>query len=426
METLEPEKPRETNQMRLLRQAINSFNCATLKFGKQYRQLEGRVKELKTEVRRKNEALEANLEEIEEIKNHLHNILESLPVGTVVVDLKGRITSFNRSAESISGLNPGEVVGKHINEVMGAGFFQDLQLDFDALLAMQDSQELEAEIEPGGKTSVHVTLSISPLTNALGEKVGTVVTLQDVTQLKKIEERANRTSRLAAMGEMAAKIAHEIRNPLGSIQLFASTLAKDLEAASESSALAESISSGVKSINNIISNLLLFIRPDQKTEFQIIDIHDALKDSLFFSNHLIGSNDTIEVVTNYASKPLLVRGDPELLKQTYLNLILNAIQAMPDGGTLTISTKRVNGHSQGTHAVEIQFADTGYGICRTDMPKVFDPFFTTKKTGTGLGLPIVHNIIKLHGGAIDIGSSGQSGVTCPLTLPLWEGKHETR
>ena len=426
METLDSEKTVHMDQMRLLSRAIDSFNCATFKFGKHYRQLEGRVKELKTEVSKKNDALKENLKEKEAIRTHLHNILESLTVGTVVVDLKGRITTFNRSAENITGLKSNEIVGKCFNDIMGIGFFENLQLDFDALVGSRDNQKLEAEISSEGKTPLHVTLSISPLTTPEGKKMGVVLALQDVTQMKRLEEQANRTSRLAAMGEMAAKIAHEIRNPLGSIQLFASTLAKDLEGTSDSKALAEHIASGVKSINNIISNLLLFIRPDQKTDFRIIDIHDSLKDSLFFSNHLIGSGETIEVVTRFASRPLPVRGDPELLKQTYLNLILNAIQAMPDGGNLTISTRKITTKDKNAHAAEIRFADTGCGISEADMPRVFDPFFTTKERGTGLGLPIVHNIIKLHGGTIDISSSKKEGTRCILTLPLWEGKHGTK
>jgi signal transduction histidine kinase len=131
-------------------------------------------------------------------------------------------------------------------------------------------------------------------------------------------------------------------------------------------------------------------------------------------------------VANYASESLPVRCDPELLKQAYLNLILNAIQSMPNGGNLTISTRKIKGQEKNTHAAEIQFTDTGSGISKTDMLKVFDPFFTTKKRGTGLGLPIVHNIIKLHGGTIDISSSKKEGTRCILTLPLWEGKHGTK
>jgi len=192
-----------------------------------------------------------------------------------------------------------------------------------------------------------------------------------------------------------------------------------LKDSEELKTLAGYISSGVKSINNIISNLLLFIRPQQKPEFQIIDIHDPLNDSLFFSSHLVKSKGSIEVTTNYSSKPLMIRGDSELLKQMSLNIILNAIQAMPDGGRLTISTRKVGGQKRGSSFAEIRFSDTGIGVSKVDMPKIFDPFFTTKRRGTGLGLTIVHNITKIHGGSIDINSSQGEGTVCIVTLPLF-------
>jgi signal transduction histidine kinase len=222
------------------------------------------------------------------------------------------------------------------------------------------------------------------------------------------------------MGEMAVKIAHEIRNPLGSIELFASTMKKDLEDFEEPRVLSEHISSCVKSINSIISNLLLFMRPEQKASFQIVDLHDPLKDSLFFSDHVIQSNEHIEVITSYHPEPLMVLGDSELLKQMYLNLILNAVQSMPGDGKLMISTKKIECVQNGPDFAEIKFMDTGTGISKAVMPRIFDPFFTTKTRGTGLGLAIVHNIIKLHGGSIDIRNSKKDGAVCIVTLPLVE------
>ncbi|MDL1982540.1 MAG: ATP-binding protein, partial [Deltaproteobacteria bacterium] len=182
-------------------------------------------------------------------------------------------------------------------------------------------------------------------------------------------------------------------------------------------ALAGHISSGVKSINNVISNLLLFIRPQQKPNFQTIDIYDSLNDSLFFSSHLVNTNNGIDIITRYYSKPLMVYADSELLKQIFLNLILNAIQAMPHGGKLTISSRKLNSRSKKDLA-EIRFADTGTGISKADMLRIFDPFFTTKKRGTGLGLAIVHNITEAHGGAVDINSPEGKGTVCTVTLPL--------
>ena len=411
-----------SDELRLLYEAIDSFNGAALKFEKHYQHLEQRVRELDIELKGKNEALERNLKEKEEVKSYLHNILESLTTGVVVIDLKGKITTFNQAAENITGLMSLDCTGKKFDEIFPPGYFQDSHLDFKSLKDIEENTELETMISRNGKNLLDLTLWISPVKKPSGEKVGIVLTLQDISQMKRLEEQANRTGRLAAMGEMAVKVAHEIRNPLGSIELFASVLRKDLEDFEESKALAEHISSGVRNIDSIISNLLLFIRPQQKPDFQTIDLYDAINDSLFFSSHLIKANDSIEVITDYSLKPLMIYGDSELLKQMFLNLILNAIQAMPNGGRLTISTRILNRRQKGSSFAEVRFADTGIGISRADMVRVFDPFFTTKKKGTGLGLAIVHNIVKLHGGSIDISSSEDEGVVCIVIFPLWEGE----
>jgi len=418
MAALSFQKNENIEEAHLLGLAIDSFNGAASRFEKHYQHLEQRVKELKIELKNKNEDLKKNLNEKEEVKNHLHNILESVTTGVVVVNLKGRITSLNRAAENITGLASKKALGKKLDKIFDLNFFQNIQLDFKSLKNVQENKEYETEIYRKGEDLVHISLSVSPLTTPQGQKTGFILTLQNITQIKKLEEQASRSGRLTAMGEMAAKIAHEIRNPLGSIELFASTLKRDLEDFDEPRVLSEHISSCVKSINNIISNLLLFMHPLQKADFRIVDLHDPLKDSLFFSDHVIQSNPHIKVITRYHSDPLMVSGDSELLKQMFLNLILNAVQSMPSGGKLMISTDRIGCPPNGPDLAEIKFMDTGTGISKADIPRIFDPFFTTKKRGTGLGLAIVHNIIKLHGGSIDIRNSKKEGAVCIVTLPL--------
>ena len=260
-------------------------------------------------------------------------------------------------------------------------------------------------------------MSISPVKDFLGDKVGIILSIRDVSRMKQLEQQAKRTNRLSAMGEIAVKIAHDIRNPLGSIELFATTLKNDLNDFKELKALAVHISSGVKSINNTISNMLQFIRLDKKPELKIINLQDSLNDSLFFSSHLLMPDNGIEVITEYSSETLMINGDPELLKQMYLNLILNAIQAIPKNGKLIISTKRVNNRQKNLSFAEIRITDTGIGISKEDMQKIFDPFFTTKSNGTGLGLAIILNVVKIHEGTIDINSS-KKGTECTITLPL--------
>ncbi len=405
----------------LLNQSFASFNGAALKFEKQYRHLEDRVRKLDLELQFKNQELKKNLKEKEELKNYFRNILESLTTGIVVVDLKGKITTFNSAAENMTGLHSNEAKGKAFDEILDSDLFPDLRLKTKEFRAIREKSEIETELLRKGKNVVNVRLSSFSVTNPQGEKIGTAFTIKNITKLKKLEEKANRTDRLAVMGEMAAEIAHEIRNPLGSIELFATTLRKDLEEFGELKFLADHISAGVRSMNSIISNLLLFIRPQQKPEFHILDILSPLNDALTFSCDFIESNDkNIDVITGYSFEPLHILGDAELLKQAFLNIIINAVQAMPEGGKLSISAKKVFNRPTDSNLIEIRFRDTGEGVSEVDISRIFDPFYTTKKRGTGLGLAIVHNIIKIHDGDITMENNKDEGTECKVTFPLCE------
>ena len=351
---------------------------------------------------------------------HLPRILESIPTGIVALDLQGRILAFNRAAEQITGFKAEGVLGETFNAIFRSDYFQPSGLNFENIAQIDEPTEIKTKFTHRQHSNVHLNIAISPVTSLPDGKIGTVLSLTDVTRTQNLETQANRTGRLAAMGEMAARIAHEIRNPLGSIELFATMLINDLKEFEDLKALAEHISSGVKSINHIVSNLLLFIRPDQQLDLQVLDIHEAVKDSLFFAGHLFDAHDDIEVVTDLSDEMLFIQGDLELLKQVFLNLILNAIQAMPAGGQLRISSHKTSGQ-KGARCAELHLWDTGGGIAGSDLPKIFDPFFTTRKKGTGLGLTIVHNIIKMHRGSIDITSGATSGTQCVVCLPLWEG-----
>jgi len=266
-----------------------------------------------------------------------------------------------------------------------------------------------------GSTHVHCVNKVSSSTVAQETRPkGTLVALKDVTCQKQESDRSQRKDRLAAMGEMAAKIAHEIRNPLGSIELFATSLQASLEGQPELQLLSERISSGVKSIDAIISNLLQFVRPHEARRFERFDIYDALDDSLFFMKHLADKENGIEVTVTYGPRPLFVKGDVELMKQVCLNIILNAIQSMPKGGQLCISTAL----DEQPAMVKIRIFDNGVGIESGHVSKIFDPFFTTKDRGTGLGLSIVHNIVEMHGGIIDVESVPENGTAFTISLPL--------
>ena len=352
--------------------------------------------------------------------SHFDYILESIPAGVIALDGKGQIVAFNRFAEQVTGLKAVDVLGKPLDRVFKPGCFKNLELNFNNIKGIEKVTEFKTQYAVDGRNDQYLNIAISPLISPLDGKVGAVLCLSDITRIQNLEKQANRTGRLAAMGEMAVRIAHEIRNPLGSIELFSTMLKNDLKEYEDLKALAEHISSGVKSINNIVSNLLLFIRPDQHLDLQVLDVHEALKDALFFARHLFDARDGIEVSTDLTNNALFVSADLELLKQVFLNLILNAIQAMDAGDRLNISTHKAVDR-EGFGWAEVHLVDSGCGIATADLPKIFDPFFTTRKKGTGLGLTIVHNIIKMHGGSIDISSRPKEGTRCIVTLPLWTG-----
>lgn len=349
--------------------------------------------------------------------DHFSEVFESVHIGLISIDPNGTVIAFNPAAEKIIGLNRADVLGKNYDDVFGSVFIQDDDFRFCNLKDTTSNTEITSRIRCCHSQSVDVCLSIAPVFTMSGKRGGTVLSIQNANAQNGMSvDSGGKSDRLTAMGQMAAQIAHEIRNPLGSIELFASVLERDLEDFAELREIAGHISSGVNSINTIISNLLLFIKPNQKPRMQALDVHEPLKDSLFFADRIFEANDGIAVHTHFHPDSLVINGDSELIKQITLNLILNAIQAMPDGGDLKISTRKIKRNGAGF--AEIQFADTGCGISETDQNKIFDPFFTTKTRGTGLGLTIVENITRIHGGEIDIQSTEAKGTECIIILPL--------
>ncbi|HIE80418.1 MAG TPA: PAS domain-containing protein, partial [Nitrospinaceae bacterium] len=375
------------------------------------------------ELADKNKELEKNLVEKEEVKNYLNDILESLTNGVIVVDRLGRITTFNQTAGNLTGLKPQNCLGKTLKEVFPFDLFENLVSRLEKNRRETVSQD--QDITTPDKKIIHARVSASPVWDNHGGQIGTVLILQDRTDLRQLEELAHRNQRLREMGEMAAGIAHEIRNPLGSIELFASLLKKDLEEDPEKVKLVQHIRAGVQNMDRIISTLLLFAKSSQPSRQQcdinllLAELLDGLDD--------IRVPDNIKVVREFGNEEMLANGDRELLRQVFPNLIRNAIQAMPDGGELRLQTEKalipVSGSESGKGTREfitVTVTDTGGGICANDLAKIFNPFFTTKDKGTGLGLAISHNIIKAHQGTIEAVSEEGKSTSFRVKIPCWD------
>ncbi len=413
----------------VLNRAFESFNQVTQQLQNSYEKLQQRIHELDLELDKKNRELETNLQEKEQVKNYLNIILENLVSGVIVLDTENRITTLNREAETIVG-EPGEnCLGGYLKDQTFSGLLEGLKERLDQSPSAKPSVEKEYKAPNGEKRNLRV--SASTVWNQKAQASGAVFVLQEITELKRLEEEAQRNRRLRAMGEMAAGIAHEIRNPLGSIELCASLLRDDLKGDEdpEKTQLADSICKGVSHMDRVISSLLLFAQSPHPTK-QKCDMTALMKELLDFSMQLV-SPDEIEIISDFGDEPLWGSGDAELLKQVFLNLIRNAIQSMPEGGELRISINKSSpdGDSQSNPDprgfIAVSVADAGPGIDKENLLKLFNPFFTTRDKGTGLGLAIAHNIVKAHQGAIDVESEPGEGACFTVKIPCWqEAVHE--
>ncbi len=372
-----------------LNEAFHNFTQASQNLQTYYEKLRERVHYLTQELEKKNMQLNRAILEVGESKDYLQAVLQSMGEAIIVLDQEEKITMINRAAE--------ELLSSCIKDVRGA-LFKGLNI------TMKESST-GTELTAGGVT-YDVILSRSTVSCPQGSVRGYVLVIKDITRLKELERQHERNQRLISMGEMAAKIVHEIRSPLCSIELFSNMLSKDLKGTAHSD-MAVGISTGIKSLNNILTNMLFFAKP-QKPSFTDIRLADAIEDSVNMLTPLIQIRG---IHLSQKVTELVVRSDSELMKQVFMNIILNAVQAMPDGGNLTIAT------GEDKEYVTVAVADDGEGINPEHIEKIFDPFFSTKDKGTGLGLAIAHKIMQSHGGFIKVYKNEGKGSTFCVYFP---------
>ncbi len=399
----------------LLLEAFQMFTQASSSLESAFHQLQARTRQLSDELAAKNRALKKSLREKKDIQHYLERILESLPCGVLVLDEAGKVTLCNPVAAQVLGQsNPRKrkrtkkvpkqwhaVVHRYLSAFAGRE---------------QGNGEVEIPFVSNGKFRVLATAG-TPIKSASGDYTGTLHIIRDITEIKQLEAQGKRSERLAAMGEMAVELAHEIRNPLGSIELFASLLEKELPRTSDPGRWAENIRVGSRSLNNIVSNMLHFANP-LKAQFEEVDLHGLVAEILNFAQPILQQRE-VKAKTRLEARDCRISGDRELLKQMILNLILNALQAMPARGSLTIGTRGIDTLPGGANCdgVELKIHDTGLGIPPENLGRIFDPFFTTNKNGTGLGLSVVHQIVDQHSGFIRVDSEVDVGTTFTIALP---------
>jgi len=342
-------------------------------------------------------------------------VVTSLPVGLIATGRDGKIAFFNETAERITGVN--------LNDARGRGPDEVLPVHLCGLKELLDKGQtiLEEEMECafGDGKPTPLSVSASKIVNEEGDFVGNIVILRDLGEVRSLQEEIRRKEKLAAVGSLAAGIAHEIRNPLSSIKGLATYFGDKFAETDEDKEFAGVMVREVDRLNRVISELLEFARPS-KLKLKQTYINELLEHSIRLVHQDAKSNN-IEIALSISDDLPSALLDPDRFSQALLNLYLNGIQAMNEGGVLSVkSTLGKNGE------IKIEIADTGKGIDADDVNKVFDPYFTTKSKGTGLGLAIVHKIVEAHKGEIRIQSTPGKGTVFTLLIPVKPNKKSER
>ncbi len=334
------------------------------------------------------------------------SIVESVDTGIMTIDLQGTVKTFNRAAEQITGFSLASVKNRPIADV-----FPEFITSFPTGIVRKSRAEFIIEANRGRK--VHLGCSVSPLKDKQSKEIGSILIFQDLTEIRRMEENLEKSKRLALIGEMAAGLAHEMRNPLtsitGSIELLRGSLnLKDTE-----DRLMQIILRGKDQLDNFVRDFLLLAKPIPVVR-EAVDINETITDVL--ENIKLSRDWTNEIkISCSLDQNATAFANREQIRQVINNLVLNAIQAMKEGGVLSVETKLFNQDSKKN--VEIKIADTGSGIEEKDLKKIFEPFFTDKEKGTGLGLAIVGRIVDGYDGKIEIESRVNHGTKCKVWLP---------
>ncbi len=343
-------------------------------------------------------------------------IIESIRSGLITTDLDGTIYTFNSAAAEITGYSAGQMIGTPIQRI-----FRNIESAITASTSeIPDSEQLprfEADLLTPDGFAVRIGYSVSHLYSETNETSGFIVTFQDLTEIRSMEENVRRKDRLAAVGRVGAGLAHEIRNPLGAMRGAIQVLESNMPKESVHADLMKIILRESDRLNSIITNFLSYARP-KAGNFVPIDICESIRETVKLLRHSPDVSESHTIEAELSEEPQMVLGDATQLKQIIWNLARNAVNAMPEGGTFHISTE--NAPNQ---RIRILFADTGEGMSSDQVEQLFEPFSNSTTGGTGLGLSIVYQIVRDHNGGINVRSSEGDGTLITVELPKYDEAH---
>ncbi|MCK5071618.1 MAG: PAS domain S-box protein [Desulfocapsa sp.] len=334
-------------------------------------------------------------------------LISSLPVGLIATDNKGHVILYNEFSQELTGISEKRVIGKS-TEV-----FSDCEVIYTAFDVPEKRSDVtcqkEAQLVTDTGACHTVQLNRMAIIDRDDKFVGTLLMIQDLSQVKKLEEDLRHADRLATIGQLAAGVAHELRNPLSSIKGLALVLQSRFTGENHDRETANILVQEVERLNRSISELLDYARP-QKLQKNDVDINILLHKAVSLLA-IDAESAGIEMVTDFPDNLPIIQADEDRLNQVFLNLFLNSIQAMTDGGTLTIKTAKRES------SLTITVNDTGCGIAKENFGRVFDPYFTTKPEGTGLGMAMSAKIVEEHGGTISFDSTEGQGTSVVVEIP---------
>jgi two-component system, NtrC family, sensor kinase len=352
--------------------------------------------------------------ELARLKDFNENIIESISVGVMVINLHGRITNWNGALEQIYGLKREQVIGRRVAEIFQSEMLRALRdlMDRGEWREGEPANIYKFRAQTPDGRDLTLNISLAALQSKTAEIEGSLVAIEDVTERVGLEAQLQQSDKLSSIGLLAAGVAHEVNTPLAGISSYSQMLMQQIPDTDPRRQLLEKIHRQTSRASSIVNNLLNFSRVTE-ARYAPVDLNRVIDDTIQLLEAQL-RNTEIEVVRSYDGELPLAFGDGPKLQQVLMNLILNARDAMPQGGRLEISTE-----SDEDSAV-IEIRDTGLGIAPEHLSKIYDPFFTTKQIGkgTGLGLAVSYGIIRDHGGHIDVESKLGEGTRFQITLPL--------
>jgi two-component system sensor histidine kinase PilS (NtrC family) len=337
-------------------------------------------------------------------------IVESIRSGVITTDLQGRIYTFNAAAEEITGYKLAEVRGEDASIFFG-DMTRQIVDSMNAAATGKVSPRFQADCLTPNGLALRLGFTIAPLSGESGETSGMVISFQDLTDVRALEETSRRQDRMAAVGRMAASIAHEIRNPLAAMRGSIQMLRAEMDGDTEQAQLMEIILRESDRLNKIVADYLNYARP-RPAELKNVDIRAAISDTFKLLRNSDELTDGHSLDEDLPDRPAIVSGDPEQLKQVCWNIARNALKAMPGGGTFRVSLQEAD-----DNRLRLTFADDGCGMTPEQVEHLFEPF-TSTTGGTGLGLSIVYQIIRDHNGTINVRSRQGHGTTITVELPV--------